>query len=341
MTYSKFFLLGASVGLLAIMLPADGSAQEDQPPGAIVEIIDDNAGGSPPSDIPVPADSGSMDANDMMREIEALRQQQPQSNAPPAPALPPSNILGDGQGLPPIDTTRDPEAFYQAAPVSEGLQSNLPQRMDPRERPAAKFIIVEKDYDRQDNKSILVAANRAMQLGRFDAALDLFTQLYNKNPRDPRVLMGRAITFQNKGQIQNAIKMYEELLDVDPNNIEAEVSMLGLVRERFPALALKRLSELYQRDPNNAGLSAQLGLTYAGINDMANAMRFLGIAASLEPNNAMYYYNLGIVSERARNIKGAIRYYEEALNIDAIYGASRSIPRDVVYDRLAVLRGRS
>ena len=42
----------------------------------------------------------------------------------------------------------------------------------------------------------IVAAGRALKLGRYDAAKSLYDELYALNPRDARVLMGRTILFQ-------------------------------------------------------------------------------------------------------------------------------------------------
>lgn len=246
----------------------------------------------------------------------------------------------DDDQLPAIDQGSEPDVFYDSMPARRGVQPTVPEKADPVSRPAGKIIRVIKDFDKEDDRSLLVSAQRAVDLGRYDSALSLYDQLYKKNPRDPRILMGRAVALQKAGHVQNAIKMYEELLDVRPNHLEAEVSMLGLVRTRFPAMALKSLTALFKDHPNNAALSAEIGLAYADLGNIEDSLRHLGMAVSLEPNQAIYYYNMAVVSDRVNANKEAIRYYEEALSKDAIYGGKRSIPRELVYDRLAVLRQR-
>lgn len=254
-----------------------------------------------------------------------------------------ANSMADanGESLPQIDPNNEPDLFYDSMPVRRGVQPTAPEKVDPLSRPAGKIIYVQKDFDAGEDQSLLVSARRALSLERYDSALGFYDQLYAKNPRDARVLMGKAVALQNLGQIQTAIKTYEELLDVDPNNLEAEVSMLGLVKTRFPALALKRLLELYESNPNEAGLNAQIGMSYAEIGNIREGLRYLGTAVSLEPNNPSYYYNLAVVSDRAGDFKNAITYYEEALSKDTIYAAGRSLPRDSIYERLSVIRQRS
>ena len=184
----------------------------------------------------------------------------------------------------------------------------------------------------------VVAASRALKLGRYDAARDMYDELYSLNPRDPRVLMGRAILFQKTGEPDRAISTYEELLDVAPDNAEAIVNMAGLVRKEHPAMALSKLLDMRQQYPDNAAIAAQLGVAYADSGNLQDAYRYLDLAASMEPNNPQHYFNMAIIAERARDIPKAISMYEKALEVDAIHGDASTINRDVIYDRLAKLR---
>ena len=61
-------------------------------------------------------------------------------------------------------------------------------------------------------------------------------------------------------------------------------------------------------------------------------------ATSIEPDNAKHYYNLAVIYDRNKNYKKAIGHYERALEIDSV-GRAGQIKREVIYDRLARLRG--
>ncbi|HNS44318.1 MAG TPA: tetratricopeptide repeat protein, partial [Alphaproteobacteria bacterium] len=89
--------------------------------------------------------------------------------------------------------------------------------------------------------SRVVAAGRALKLGRHEAAQEMYDELYKLNPRDARILMGRAVLFQKLGEPGRAISTYEELLAVDPSNTEAIVNLAGLIRKDHPAVALSKL----------------------------------------------------------------------------------------------------
>ncbi len=235
----------------------------------------------------------------------------------------------------------EPEVFYDSSNVAPGTtptQSTAPRKVDPREEPGQSFIIVKKTQAAGSYESQIVAANRALKLGRNAAALEMFEGLYQRNPRDVRVLMGLAVAQQKAGFSASAIQSYEDVLKRDPGNQEAIVNMLGLMKNQYPEVALRRLSDLRKKYPNNPGIAAQIGMTQADLGHYDDALRYLEIASSLEPNNAVHVFNIAILHDRKGDKSGAISLYEEALKLDAVHGASRSIPRESVYDRLASLR---
>jgi Flp pilus assembly protein TadD len=216
--------------------------------------------------------------------------------------------------------------------------SDIPRRVDPRYEPGSRYIIVEKTAKADSRQAALVAAKRALNLGRYSSALEMFETLYKENKRDPHVLMGLAVAQQNSGFNESAIRTYEELLEISPDNVDANVNMLGLIKRQYPSVAYRRLVDLWDKNPRNAGLAAQIGLTSAELGNNDDAIHYLGVAASLEPNNANHYYNMAVIVDRAGAQKQAVQYYEKALELDATYGGSRTVPRDSIYDRLSKLR---
>ncbi len=213
-----------------------------------------------------------------------------------------------------------------------------PVKVNPSTQPASKFIIVKKNYSKDTKTAQLISAERALSLGRNDSALEMFDALYEKNKRDARVLMGRAVALQKIERFDEAMQMYEELEAVEPKNIDVKINMLGLLSTRYPAVALRHLIELYQANRNNVGVVSQLAIVYARTGDIPSALQYLGVAASIQPENANHIYNMAVISDRAGQYTQAVKYYEQALEVDTIYGGGRSIPRDTTYERLAQIR---
>ncbi|MGH1377613.1 MAG: tetratricopeptide repeat protein [Alphaproteobacteria bacterium] len=213
-----------------------------------------------------------------------------------------------------------------------------PVNVNPVTQPASKYIVVTKNHAANTKVAQIVSAERALSLGRYESALALFDGIYKNNKKDVRVLMGRAVSLQKLGRFDEAMGMYEALSEVDNSNIDVKVNMLGLLGTRYPSIALRRLTDLHKDNQNHVGLTAQIAIAAANTGDSQTALRYLGMAASMEPQNANHIFNMAIISDRAGQTKEAVSYYEKALEVDTIYGAGRSIPRDALYDRLAQIR---
>lgn len=239
-----------------------------------------------------------------------------------------------------VDLEADPDAFFDAEQlVPQGEMSKQgPKRVNPSLQPASKLITVRKNAGPDTMTANLVSAERALSLGLYDSALEIFDGLYAKSKRDPRVLMGRAVALQNLGHFDDAMRMYEELSVLDSRNVDVKVNMLGLLATKYPAIALRRLADLREEHPNHVGIVAQLAVTEANVGDFDSALKHLGMAASMEPQNANHLYNMAVITDRSGQTSQAITYYEQALEVDSIYGSGRSIPREAVYERLANIR---
>ena len=214
---------------------------------------------------------------------------------------------------------------------------NAPIKADPSKDPAQRIIIIDHISKAGDVDSRFVAAQRALDLRRYESALHMFESLYKGNKRDQRILMGRAVALQMTGQEEKAVQAYEELLDLSPKNPKVLVNLLGLISQQYPTVALERLGALYEKFPGNAAIAAQMGLAEAGLNNYESALKYIGIATSLEPGNAQHYFNLAVVYDHNREYKKAIAQYERSLEVDSL-SRQGTIKRDVIYDRLSRLR---
>lgn len=234
----------------------------------------------------------------------------------------------------------DEDLFFDAenlVPQTE-LSRGGPATVNPLLNPGSRLVITRKVSNPGSSEAQLVAAERAVKLGRLESALQIYEGLYARNNRDPNILLGRATTLQKLGLFDEAILAYEEILNIRPNNVEAQINMQGLMGQRYPAVARRNLLDLFNKNPGNVAVIAQLALVEAKLGNHADAIKFLGIAASIEPENANHIFNMAVVADRAGDRKKAISFYEQALEVDTLYGAGKTIPRENIFLRLAELR---
>lgn len=315
--------------------PEDMGAEQELSPEPMVEnTAMDTA--------PAPVDDGAL----ISPKAEASLDPAVAAEALPAPSalVPIPEQATTAMPFAPSAPSAGPDHFYDSTlnVPRRGVESMVGLRkVDPVQEPASKWMIVHKDSASDDWEALLVSANRALKLGRYEAAVDMYDRLYDRNPRDERILMGRAYALQKMGRVDSALSAYDELLDVNPNNKEALLNMLGALQQRYPAVALRRLMALQDRYPDNAAIAAQIAVSYADMGDVDQALHYIDTAAMMEPENPLHYFNMAVIAERAGKRDVAIKAYEKALEVDTIYGSSQgTIARETIYDRLHVLRSR-
>jgi Tfp pilus assembly protein PilF len=249
-----------------------------------------------------------------------------------------TNVMGD------TGKTRHSGTYYDAdalVPDSDLAATGAtgPRKVDPAVEPGQKYVIVEKGPGASSFEAQFVAATRALKLGRYAAAMEMFEKLYKKNHNDPRILMGLAVAQQGAGFNESAARTYEDLLKVQPNNADAIINLMGLMKAQYPSVTLKKLLELRSKYPTNPGVPAQIALVSAEQGDFDNAIKFFEIAASMDPRSASHIYNMAIATDKKGDASKAIKLYERALELDSTYGdTATSLPREEIYDRLVVLR---
>ena len=318
--------------------PAEMQASASDPAPAVVEL----PAAPPTPDAAVLAAPDAAQSATLPPPDIAVMTNVPADSAAPA-QVPNETVSGKSATarLTPEPGSDKPDVYYDSSlnvPTGPLKESVGPRKVDPVLEPASKLIVSKQTAKAGDAEAQLIAANRALDLGRYESALEMFDQLYSKNQRDTRILMGRAVAQQKLGMDDVAILSYEALLDLVPNNTDAIVNMMGLLKKQYPSVALRRLTDLREKYPANAGIAAQLGMTYAELGQNQDALRALGTASSLDPSNPQHVYNMAVVSDRAGSKALAIQYYEQSLQTDAIYGGGRSLPREKIYDRLSKLR---
>lgn len=242
----------------------------------------------------------------------------------------------------PQEDQQEPVRFFDENPgIGQVLsEKEYLKKVDPEFNPGQKYLVVEKNAERSDQESLLAAARRAREFNRYEAALRFYNQLKKMNPDDKIINLERAITLHKLNRYGAAMKAYDEVLDVDPANLEARVNMLALVRNKYPSVALEKMRTLYEDNPENARLAAQIGIMYAEIGETEQARQYLGSAISLEPGNPNHYFNLAILEDKTGQALKALDLYQKALELDVVHKRYDKIPREQIYDRLSILRQR-
>lgn len=250
---------------------------------------------------------------------------------------PPGEILEDIQP-PSIDVTRNPGESIIIVKKPVGYDRGYEDGAYSQSRDGSVKIERSEVTNSLTQKSIM--ADRALRLGRYDMALGYYQDILAQNPNDVSALLGRAISLQKLGNIDAAMQGYRDVLRRDSSNVTAATNLAGLQSNSDPNRALKNLSNVYQADPSNTSVKAQMGVSMAQSGDVEDAYKVFLSATQSDPRNPVHFYNLAVTAERLGKTSEAIAAYEKCLEVDAIYGTGRGINRDVIYDRLSKIRGQ-
>jgi tetratricopeptide (TPR) repeat protein len=250
-----------------------------------------------------------------------------------------TNVMGASDVQPKHSGTfYDSDALVPDSALSDAGVTG-PRKVDPALEPGQKYIVVDRTSPSSSYEAQYIAGTRALKLGRYTAAMEIFEILYAKNRKDPRILFGLAIAQQKSGFYESAAQTYEDVLRIDPDNADAIINLTGLMREQYPSVSLRKLMDLRDKYPNNVGIPAQIALINAQMNNHAEALRYLEIASSMDPRNASHVFNMAVIADRAGMTKKAIQLYERVLEMDVSYSDKTSdMPREQIYDRLVDLR---
>ncbi len=124
----------------------------------------------------------------------------------------------------------------------------------------------------------------------------------------PSVYLHAAKILEAKGDINGAIKKYDEALRMAPNDQEVVISAARLYdrQSRFVD-AERHYRHAIQLDPNSATVHNDLGLCLARQGKMEEAGKQISAAIGLQPNNARYHNNLAMVLLESGNKDEALR----------------------------------
>jgi tetratricopeptide (TPR) repeat protein len=174
-------------------------------------------------------------------------------------------------------TDQDPDHVY-----AQGQLGLCLYRLTLWEAAAHAFEVVLQ-FDPHRDEARLQLADCHLRLKRFEAALTCFDECWSEGSRR-RALFGKAVALQLLRRLDEAEKLYERLLTIDPSAEEALSNLIAMSMEVFE---LARVQSYSQRllEMNSRSTVALKGLALAAIErlDYAAAATYFHRALELDP----------------------------------------------------------
>jgi tetratricopeptide (TPR) repeat protein len=163
----------------------------------------------------------------------------------------------------------------------------------------------------------LAPALKALDEGRFEAAVELLTKAVAADPADVSAHFNLALAYSLLDKDAQAIPEYRKVLELDPDIYEAHIN-LGqvLLRAKDPAAAIPHLRRAATEKPADFRASYYLAEALAETGQLAEAIPAYTSAVSIDPNSANAEFGLGRTLARLGRRIEAGPHYRKAVALD-------------------------
>ncbi len=155
------------------------------------------------------------------------------------------------------------------------------------------------------------------QRGQLEDAEKLYLGILSDFPNHPDVLHLMGVSCSQQGKLEKAINYINMAIIFNPNNPEYYCNLgESLRRTGDLSKAVQTFSKAIAINPNFPMAHFNLANTLKQLNDNENAINHYQQAINLFPNNPEFYYNLGNTYRDTGMYKTAIEVYQQALKLN-------------------------
>ena len=245
------------------------------------------------------------------------------AGAQPIPGLPTGAASKPMAGPVPVQhaPSRATPAIPRAQPQSE--RPRLAPRPAQETRTSQPATQVDAGRSAPQVHPQVEAGYAAYQAGDAAAARNAYQQALAENPANRDALLGIAALDVRAGRFEPAEASYLRLLQADPRDSYAHAALIALRGGRQdPLVAESRVKSLLAADPGAHVLNFALGNQFAAQGRWAEAQQEYFKAASAEPDNPDFAYNLAVSLDQLRQPRLAREHYLRAIALADRRGAS-------------------
>lgn len=235
----------------------------------------------------------------------------------PIAARTPASTPQISEALAPAQVLLEPSP--EIAPPVATVQKSVAPKIAPRRAKASKanenIPSIQHQQAADSIDSILLSAYESYQKDDYASAWQRYREALAQAPNNRDALLGLGVIAQQQGKNDAAMYYYRQVLVLDPRDpiAYAGLSALG---SGDPASKESRLKQLISQQPDSAALYFALGHQYVEQSRWPDAQQAYFSALTMEPNNALFAFNLAISLDHLEQRKIAAQYYLQALQFD-------------------------
>ncbi len=156
-------------------------------------------------------------------------------------------------------------------------------------------------------------------LGNLQNALDLAERAKKIAPDDPLVLILSGNILMNIKGASEAEKEFRRGVESGPeepiSRYNLAISLLRQGKDQEALVEFQHFLELFPTNKLTPNVLALIGQIYYQNEQFENALSYYKRAIGLAPDNAKFYYNMGVIYYRLDDLAKAKEYFEKAINL--------------------------
>lgn len=179
----------------------------------------------------------------------------------------------------------------------------------------------------QDEASLelLDQGNQFFKDGKYDTALAMYQQFYEKNPAAYQILLNIGDCYREKGEIDKAMETYNKVLELAKGDQAMGITMtaktlaaIGLVYLRQNNLeeATKYFKQSVDTAPQDEVVAFNVGEVFFTNQQLDEAQKYFELASKIKPDWPEPYLKLGYVFLNKNDIPKAIESFEKFLKVE-------------------------
>ena len=161
--------------------------------------------------------------------------------------------------------------------------------------------------------------NRLVEAKDYAGGIAKFQQAMQVNPSFFELWGDIGQAYERSNQLDQALDAYKKLLEKQPENKQALMSIANIWLEKKNLdEAKKALSSLKDEDLTDAGFCYNLGASFYNANDMKDAAHYLQKAIEINPTMGDAYLQLGfaLASPQMNDKEGAKKAFQKVIELD-------------------------
>jgi len=154
----------------------------------------------------------------------------------------------------------------------------------------------------EDIDSLLVKGDRFLDFEKYEDAISIYDEILEVRPSHLEALAKKGDALQLLGNVDEALSYFERVLEIDPNYSDN--------------LEVRYYDKVLDIDPNSVLALSKKGQYLIEQDNLEEALLNLDKALSIDPSHEDSLSSKGEVLAKLGNSQEAISYFDEALNID-------------------------